>query len=93
MAETKALTCVFVFAYAKSRFSHDAAHIVLDMFALLKTSVSDVPHCFYRGYIYFNGRRFPALCEQYTTVSSEKQMAQMRCSASAVPQLRLHLEI
>ena len=27
-AVTAKLTCVFVFAYAKSRFSHDAAHIV-----------------------------------------------------------------
>ena len=26
---TAKLICVFVFAYAKSRFSHDAAHIVL----------------------------------------------------------------
>ena len=25
VAKTKALICVFVFAYAKSRFSHDAA--------------------------------------------------------------------
>ena len=27
MAKTKALICVFVLAYAKSRFSHDVAHI------------------------------------------------------------------
>ena len=28
-AVTAKLICVFVFAYAKSRFSHDAAHIIL----------------------------------------------------------------
>ena len=28
-AVTAKLICVFVFAYAKSRFSHDAAHIVI----------------------------------------------------------------
>ena len=27
-AVTAKLICVFVFAYAKSRFSHDAAHII-----------------------------------------------------------------
>ena len=27
VAKTKALICAFVFSYAKSRFSHDAAHI------------------------------------------------------------------
>ena len=27
-AVTAKLICVFVFAYAKSRFSHDAAHLV-----------------------------------------------------------------
>ena len=27
-AVTAQLICIFVFAYAKSRFSHDAAHIV-----------------------------------------------------------------
>ena len=27
VAKTKVLICAFVFAYAKSRFSHDAAHI------------------------------------------------------------------
>ena len=30
-AVTAKLICVFVFAYAKSRFSHDAAHMVLDI--------------------------------------------------------------
>ena len=28
-AVTAKLICVFVFAYAKSRFSHDAAHMIL----------------------------------------------------------------
>ena len=28
-AVTAKLICVFVFAYAKSRFSHDAAHIIM----------------------------------------------------------------
>ena len=28
-AVTAQLICVFVFAYAKSRFSHDAAHLIL----------------------------------------------------------------
>ena len=27
VVKTKALICVFVFAYAKSRFSHDEAHM------------------------------------------------------------------
>ena len=30
-AVTAKLICVFVFAYAKSRFSHDAAHFKLDL--------------------------------------------------------------
>ena len=29
VAKTKALICVFVFAYAKCWFSHDAAHLFL----------------------------------------------------------------
>ena len=34
-AVTAKLICVFVFAYAKSRFSHDAAHIVLNLLILV----------------------------------------------------------
>ena len=34
-AVTAKLICVFVFAYAKTRFSHDAAHISLTFFILL----------------------------------------------------------
>ena len=30
---TAKLICVFVFAYAKSRFSHDAAHIMFKLWA------------------------------------------------------------
>ena len=30
-AVTAKLICVFVFAYAKKRFSHDAAHLVLEL--------------------------------------------------------------
>ena len=30
---TAKLTCVFVFAYAKSRFSHDAAHLYTNIWA------------------------------------------------------------
>ena len=50
MAKTKALIsfavtakviCVFVFAYAKSRFSHDAAQISIDL--CFCTAVSDYP--------------------------------------------------
>ena len=32
-AVTAKLICVFVFAYAKSRFSHDVAHMIGDCFA------------------------------------------------------------
>ena len=40
---TAKLICVFVFAYAKSRFSHDAAHIVdIDIFVLHKACVRQV---------------------------------------------------
>ena len=55
MAETKALIslavtakliCVFVFAYAKSLFSHDAAHISMgyniDVLEFLKISIPNV---------------------------------------------------
>ena len=31
-AVTAKLICVFVFAYAKSRFPHDAAHIIQSVF-------------------------------------------------------------
>ena len=34
-AVTAKLICVFVFAYAKSRFSHDAAHIITSNFGSL----------------------------------------------------------
>ena len=37
-AVTAKLICVFVFAYAKSRFSHDAAHIFLHMAQLEEMS-------------------------------------------------------
>ena len=32
---TAKLICVFVFAYAKSRFSHDAAHIIQHNYAFM----------------------------------------------------------
>ena len=34
-AVTVKLTCVFVFAYARSRFSHKAAHIILLLYLLV----------------------------------------------------------
>ena len=37
-AVTAKLICVFVFAYAKSRFSHDAAHIA-DFVYILKSAI------------------------------------------------------
>ena len=39
-AVTAKLICVFVFAYAKSQFSHDAAHIVC-YFSLLNQKFQD----------------------------------------------------
>ena len=52
---TAKLICVFVFAYAKNRFSHDAAHIVViassDVADLLMIfSLSDIsPNIFIRS--------------------------------------------
>ena len=31
VGKTKALICIFVFTYAKSRFSHDAAHMIISL--------------------------------------------------------------
>ena len=46
-AVTAKLICVFVFAYAKSRFSHDEAHLSLASFKsfLLLPGVYDEPEC------------------------------------------------
>ena len=41
-AVTAKLICVFVFAYAKSRFSHDAAHIMLITGFLMTRLVCDM---------------------------------------------------
>ena len=38
VAKTKALICVFVFAYAKSRFSHDAAHTIISLVSIYEIS-------------------------------------------------------
>ena len=38
---TAKLICIFVFAYAKSRFSHDAAHIVQNLIRLSLLGKSD----------------------------------------------------
>ena len=35
-AVTAKLVCVFVFVYAKSRFSHDEAHLVVTFFLFFK---------------------------------------------------------
>ena len=35
-AVTAKLICVFVFAYAKSRFSHDAAHIIITRIGIVQ---------------------------------------------------------
>ena len=42
-AVTAELICVFVFAYAKSRFSHDAAHFSMLSFSTIKTGKVNVP--------------------------------------------------
>ena len=46
-AVTAKLICVFVFAYAKSRFSHDAAHVVSVRKGFLSLLVLNVAALFY----------------------------------------------
>ena len=41
-AVTAKLICVFVFAYAKSRFSHDEAHFMSSLFRQIKQFLTDV---------------------------------------------------